>query len=248
MLAMSTLRLHIPAIPECRNVQSCIHFHMLTTGEADMAKSAHVKDGYHHGELPAELMRLALEHIARSGTEKLSLRALAREAGVSQTAPYRHFPTKRCLLAALATDGFRRLRARVSRAIETEKPIEDRFIDMGVAYVEFALDNPTTYHLMFGSVLDDFSDYGMLEEAALLCFEQVQVCKNELIRERGLDADPDQLGGVIWSGVHGIASLLLSLNSRDEPRRRPNDPHAARMALGADIEGSVRLLFGHLLR
>ena len=51
-------------------------------------------------------MSLAIEHIAEEGTEKLSLRALAREAGVSATAPYRHFPTKKCLLAALATRGF----------------------------------------------------------------------------------------------------------------------------------------------
>ena len=54
---------------------------------------------YHHGDLPETLMALALEHIAESGTEKLSLRALAREAGVSATAPYRHFPSKQCLLA-----------------------------------------------------------------------------------------------------------------------------------------------------
>ncbi len=63
---------------------------------------------YHHGNLRQELMELAERHLIEGGVGDLSLRALAREIGVSQTAPYRHFRDKNALLAALATEGFRR--------------------------------------------------------------------------------------------------------------------------------------------
>ena len=106
------------------------------------------KSSYHHGDLADVMMRLAVSHIAAQGTEKLSLRALAREAGVSQSAPYRHFPTKRCLLAAVATQGFNILHQKMLEAIAEEPSAAARFIAMGVAYVEFALAHPTHYHLM----------------------------------------------------------------------------------------------------
>jgi AcrR family transcriptional regulator len=198
---------------------------------------------YHHGELPDVIMQLALTHIEREGTEKLSLRALAREAGVSQTAPYRHFPTKKCLLAAIATRGFVDLCERISAIVDNKQPIEDRFIQMGVAYVDFALENPTTYHLMFGSVLADFSEYEMLREASSAAYAQVRQCETELIEAKNLEVDAARFGGVIWAGVHGIASLLLI--KRQGPQL--GDTAAAIEAMRADVEDSVRILFGHLL-
>ncbi len=86
---------------------------------------------YHHGDLAGTLMEAALQHIAAEGTESLSLRALAREAGVSATAPYRHFPSKQCLLAALATRGFKRLRDAMSTGLEPDMAVEDRFRAVG---------------------------------------------------------------------------------------------------------------------
>ncbi len=68
---------------------------------------------YHHGNLRQELMNRAEQHLLESGSNELSLRALAREIGVSQTAPYRHFRDKNALLAALATEGFQRFFCRL---------------------------------------------------------------------------------------------------------------------------------------
>lgn len=189
-------------------------------------------------------MALAITHIQQVGTEKLSLRALAREAGVSQTAPYRHFPTKRCLLAALATQGFKELHAGVHNAVHNDSPLDERFVQMGVAYVKFALANPIKYQLMFGSVLDDFSDYEMLHTAANEAFAQVQWMLRLIIEHHGLDQDLEHLSAVVWSGVHGMASLLI--NGRKRSSEDTLGPRRALQAMGADIEASIRMMYANL--
>ena len=165
---------------------------------------------YHHGDLAETLMEAALQHIAAEGTESLSLRALAREAGVSATAPYRHFPSKQCLLAALATRGFKRLRDAMSAGLEPDMAVEDRFRAVGQIYVGYALANPTSYNLMFGAVLADFSPYPELQRAASDCYQVVLDVLEELVAVRGIELTASELGGIVWAAVHGIASLLIS--------------------------------------
>ena len=208
--------------------------------------SASTKDAYHHGDLAEALMRLAITHIEEEGTEKLSLRALAREAGVSQSAPYRHFPTKRCLLAGLATQGFQILHDSIEQVVETDTSIEERFIAMGVAYVHFALTHPTHYHLMFGSVLGDFSDYEMLHTAASRSFAQVTRVQHELVIAKNLDVDEKRFAGVIWAGVHGIASLLTNMHGRSG--KGQSEAMESIRTVSEDLEDSVRMMFDHLVR
>ena len=86
------------------------------------------KGNYHHGELRELLMGLALARIAIDGTEKFSLRALAREANVSATAPFRHFTNKHALFAALATEGFQQLGERVSAVARTSQSVDQRLL------------------------------------------------------------------------------------------------------------------------
>src|SRR6266705_366700 len=99
---------------------------------------------YHHGDLPATLLRAAGKTLERRGIGALSLRETARRAGVSHNAPYRHFPDRGALLAALAAEGFatlgERLRGQPGR-------------EMGEAYVRFALEQPQRFRLMFGGLL-----------------------------------------------------------------------------------------------
>ena len=198
---------------------------------------------YHHGDLPATLMDLAITHIALEGTEKLSLRALAREAGVSATAPYKHFPTKRCLLAALATRGFRALGEATRGVVVSGEGLEDSFVEMGMAYVRFATENPTAYQIMFGTVIEDFSEYPDLSEAAESSFEPVHnLIELAIARKPGWDMTPEFLGGMIWTTVHGMASLLIFAAARlemDEALvRRPN---RALAALIAEQERAMRI-------
>src|SRR5947209_18285401 len=99
---------------------------------------------YHHGDLPAALLRAAGRTLEKQGMGALSLRETARRAGVSHNAPYRHFPDREALLAALAAEGYtilgEQLRGKPAR-------------EMGEAYVRFALDQPQRVRLMFGGVL-----------------------------------------------------------------------------------------------
>ena len=203
---------------------------------------------YHHGDLAETLMEAALTHIAANGTERLSLRALAREAGVSSTAPYRHFPSKRCLLAALATRGFRELKRSMSDAVDTATTLEERFKAMGGAYVNYAVANPTSYHLMFGSVLDDFSSYESLEQASVDCYAVVLGVLEELIQARGLDITAVELGGVVWAGVHGLASLLI--NKMAVSRHADGSARSSQASLAylhRDPERALEILFRSLL-
>ena len=202
------------------------------------------KATYHHGELAGTLMQLALEAIAKNGTEKLSLRALARQAGVSPTAPYRHFPTKQSLLAALASQGFDRLGASNAGIARQGLPVEERLVQICVAYINFAMDNPTTYHLMFGSVLGDFSDFDMLNQAASMAYDEVHALICELIEAKNIDVDPVLLGGVAWSFVHGMASLLTSNINVGHVNSKPM---LALDALRVDPEAAVRLHFKDIL-
>ncbi len=205
---------------------------------------------YHHGDLSAQLMALAIDHIERAGTEKLSLRALAREAGVSPAAPFRHFPTKQCLLAALATRGFRQLRARMLDAQTPGASVEQRFFEIGRAYLDFARDNAVAYQLMFGAVVSDFSEYHDLFVAAREGYGVLHDVLEGLIVEHELDVDVETLGGVVWAGVHGLASLIMT---RDAPPYASNlgaesaDPMLALHALGRDIDRALHVLFDNLI-
>src|SRR5947209_528888 len=111
---------------------------------------------YHHGDLPAALLRVAAKSLEKHGPGAISLRDAARRAGVSHNAPYRHFPNREALLGALAAEGFamlgERLRGQPAR-------------EMGEAYVRFALEQPQRFRLMFGGLLP-MAKYPELRNAA----------------------------------------------------------------------------------
>lgn len=166
---------------------------------------------YHHGDLAAELMARACEHIGRAGVEKLSLRALAREVGVSPTAPYRHFPTRRCLLAALATTGFRGLarELRAAAGAHTDDPAA-ALRAIALAYVAYARREPVRYRLMFGSVIGDFDDYADLKAASGESYEPLHdVLVRGIAAGVFLDRPVSVLAANCWATVHGMADLLI---------------------------------------
>jgi AcrR family transcriptional regulator len=140
---------------------------VMSSFSTSSTSSKSIKSSYHHGDLRQLLMGLALDHIASRGTKKLSLRALARDANVSPTAPFRHFPNKHALFAALATEGFQKLEARVKEVAQSSEPVERRLLATAVTYVGFAQENPVAYQLMFGAVLGDLSEFEGLDAAAI---------------------------------------------------------------------------------
>ena len=110
---------------------------------------------YHHGNLKQELIDCACKMCERDGYTKLSIRSLAKESNVSQTAPYRHFKTKEDLYAEIAKEGFNKLYKTISKV--KSKNIEENLVFLGEEYVAFGVKNANTYDLMFGTAVTDLS-------------------------------------------------------------------------------------------
>ncbi len=104
---------------------------------------------YHHGDLRRALVEAGRRLLEREGSAALSLRAVAREAGVSAAAPYHHFKDRAALLYAVAHEGNVALNDAMRAAFEASEPGQDRIVAVGVAYVGFAVANPALYRLMF---------------------------------------------------------------------------------------------------
>lgn len=104
---------------------------------------------YHHGDLRRALVEAGRGLLEREGIGSLSLRAVAREAGVSAAAPYHHFKDRAALLAAIAHEGNVAMHAQMRAAFDGAAPGKLRVVAVGVAYVEFAVANPALYRLMF---------------------------------------------------------------------------------------------------
>ena len=161
---------------------------------------------YHHGDLPRVLLEAAVEAIAEVGPAAVSLRELARRAGVSHAAPAHHFGDKAGLLTAVAADGFRRLAATLRETYEAT----GSFLEVGVAYVGFAVTHRAHFEVMFRPELyrtDDPELVRARDAARALLYPPAAEANNS----------PDDGGDVraavaAWSLVHGLATLWLNHN------------------------------------
>ena len=167
---------------------------------------------YHHGNLRAELLDTAIEQLAEVGTEDLSLRALARAIGVSQTAPYRHFADKGELLAAMATRGYRNLLAALREAGEAAGSCpKEQLVAFAHAYVDYAAANPQLFKLMFGPAVQPTQKYPELRDASRDTFQLVQAILLDGV-ERGIFQCGDDIAYLTnagWSGIYGLATLRV---------------------------------------
>jgi AcrR family transcriptional regulator len=164
---------------------------------------------YHHGHLRTALIDAGLAALERSDTVDLSLRAIARDVGVSANAAYRHFEDKNALLGALATEGFRRFAALQMQAAQAHEadPIAARTAT-GLAYIQFAKDHPALFRLMFGAFLPGHGGEE-LKQIAMSAFLGLLAMA---ARESGTSADDERalLTAVArWAMVHGLSQLLL---------------------------------------
>ncbi|MFG2060061.1 TetR/AcrR family transcriptional regulator [Micromonospora sp. NPDC048871] len=163
--------------------------------------------GYHHGNLRAALLAAAERSLRQHGAEQLSLRELAREAGVSHAAPRRHFADRQALLDALAEAGFARLDTELRAALAVAGPeFEPRLHGVATAYLRFATEDAALLDLMFAGKHREGAD--RLVAAAAAAFGLL----NDLIvqgQEQGVLApgDPQQVGIVLFATLHGIATL-----------------------------------------
>jgi AcrR family transcriptional regulator len=186
-----------------------------------MSTSRRKKAAYHHGDLSAAILRAAEELLEEQGVEGLKLRALARRAKVSHSAPNRHFPNRDSLLAALAAGGF----ARLGRA-QQEARAAGGLRAMGEAYIAFALQRPQLFRLMFGGSVE-YSKHPALGEVATRVFQGLS---GALAGERDASI-------AAWALVHGLASLLLG--DRISVAARQGRDQAA---FARDVISSVRFV------
>ncbi|WP_432824547.1 TetR/AcrR family transcriptional regulator [Dactylosporangium sp. CA-092794] len=165
---------------------------------------------FHHGNLRATLLYAAEKTLRAEGVEALSLRQLAREAGVSHAAPRRHFADRQALLNALAEQGFRRLADAVLKAgAEGAGGYEERFQALARAYVEFALHDAALMDLMFATKSSAASPG--VTEAAESFFTAVTELIGQGAREGRLTLDdPERLQMLLVSTLHGIATLVAT--------------------------------------
>ncbi len=160
--------------------------------------------------------------LERDGLEALTLRAAAREAGVSHMAPYRHFKDKDELLAAVAEQGFRELTAYMDGATASG----GGRLASGVAYVSFALDNPALYRLMFGAGLASLATSPGLLAAGAEAFQRCLDASGAGGPAAGDDETP-AAAIALWSAVHGLASLAIDGLVRLPPQGPERDARIA---------------------
>jgi AcrR family transcriptional regulator len=169
---------------------------------------AEAKRPYHHGDLRAALIRAALSLIEERGVKGLALSDAAHLAGVSVAAPYRHFKDKQALLAEIAAEGFALFRSALTRASSSHPDDKVKcLVEMGVAYVDFALQHRSHFKVMWESGIpkDQYPELGQTAHETYLLLQKAVL---DLLPS----AHPDQQRALVstaWSVVHGYAMLTL---------------------------------------
>jgi len=191
---------------------------------------------YHHGNLRQVLLREAARAIQEGGVGELSLRDLARRAGVSHGAPARHFPDKAALLTALATDALEQFQAALLGGMaEAGDSAIERHRAIGMGYVRFAVEHPAYFRLMAGR-RDIFEPDAEFDAAYQQLFETIREAAVAAQREGwAVGRDPDDLLLTSWSVVHGFAKLWVEGAIQDH--FGPIDPE---VAAGAVIDIVLR--------
>lgn len=164
---------------------------------------------YHHGDLPRAMLEAAAAAITTEGVDRLSVRGLARATGVSHTAFRHHFGDRRGLLTALAAEGYADMTAAL-RTVDREGP--EAFLETGVTYIEWAVDHPAHFRVMFRPELVDAQDTGLREALDGLAAEL-------MVGVAGFSGRPEEgapqtnpLALAAWSMTHGFATLALAGN------------------------------------
>ncbi len=174
---------------------------------------------YHHGDLRRALLEWGLALLEEADGADLALRKLARLAGVSPGAVYRHFANKEDLLVALAVEGFDRLNGEQASAyrdhLQESGSTLEAFRAGGLAYVKFALRHPALFRLMFGRFTATHGNEALVQASR----ENGQAMMQAVRRFFGPHSDDEQLKHTCvgaWSVVHGLSSLLIDQQLRGE--------------------------------
>lgn len=167
--------------------------------------------GYHHGDLKNALIQAGVDILAREGVHGLSLRKVAKKAGVSHTAPYSHFKDKQGLIAAISTEGYNSIRARVERVWQAHQDEPLTLLALTAwEYVQFAIDDPDLFKLTFSGVVEKEQDYPALVQAAGESFTRLTQIVERCQASGVLRPGPLDLSALsVWGAIHGLVLLRL---------------------------------------
>jgi AcrR family transcriptional regulator len=162
---------------------------------------------YHHGDLRRALIDAASRLLEAEGPSALSLRAVAREAGVSPAAPYHHFKDKGELLEAVAQEGWTLLDAALAKAKAEAPSPQDAMNALGVAYVCFARENPALYRVMYDTARDreDLPDQMQDKEDSAYCKVRDTLVEAGANPDDALDIEFATTAA--WCSAHGLAEM-----------------------------------------
>ncbi len=195
-----------------------------------IGRATAAKESFHHGDLEKALVAAALSVLKTRSIGELSLREVARIAGVSNGAPYRHYKRRADLLVAVALEGFAEL-DRVLHAVDrTPKPASERLEQRVLAYMRFAISHGAHYRVMFSPELREAESATDYDRAARSSFQGLvaAVCAVQPSLD---EAKATELALVIWSSAHGAA--LLAIDGTFEglaERRKTSHALLAKMA------------------
>ena len=191
---------------------------------------------YHHGDLRRALIDSATAILTETGRWDFSLREVARRAGVSHAASYRHFTDKEALIAAVALTGYQGLHTRMTTAIDAVSGSVETLRSIGQAYIGFGVANPALYRLMFGQALPSIEG---LPPAVLAVLTEARAVLRDVILDGAragafaLDPEDEQEVSVAvvtaWSLVHGFTLLTIDRVVDREVRPQAIDALSARV-------------------
>lgn len=210
------------------------------------AKRPSGSHAYHHGDLRAALLKAARAAAAELGVETLTLREVARRAGVSHAAPYHHFPDKASLLRALAAAAFGELAGALRDAASSAPgSARSKLEAIGAAYVAFALDHPVEFRFMFRrdlcALAGEQEGVEELKRASAAAYQvlldAIAACQRARLNAA---ADPRTLALTAWSTVHGLAELLLNDPTASLGPERSTRDAITRAVIGTLHDGLLR--------
>jgi AcrR family transcriptional regulator len=211
-----------------------------------MPRQSTKKSTYHHGNLREALIDAGLKIVAEDGLDAVSLRAVARRANVSHSAPYHHFSNKAELLAALAAAGFERLVADIHAEIARLAPAEpiDQLRAVGRSYMTFAAANPSVFRMMFRPELTQPAEHPLLQGAEARAFgtlmEVIVACQQ---RNQLPAGDPFAQAVCAWSTVHGLSTLRVEQVLQETPLGAYDWPNLVNTINEFVVSGLINRLF-----
>jgi AcrR family transcriptional regulator len=185
---------------------------------ADGSMKPKRRGAYHHGDLRRALIEAARRILEQEGLGALSLRAAAREAGVSQAAPYHHFADRDALLSAIAAEGFDGLAETMRARMQKTADASQALVAAGEGYVAFAIANPALFQIMFGASMKAPGADPARLEAGARAYAALERAVTGAARSGGHDPQAIAIACLrAWSMAHGLAKLLVE--GALDPRR-----------------------------